>query len=191
MRTSFYLSWLMPLLLAACASTPPSVPKEIPPRPARESIASFVFDGRAVVRQGQKADTVRISWQHSPQEDDIGFANPLGHVMAELQRDGTGARWTTSDGERYEARSPDPLIARLTDTPVPIDALALWVTGRTRHGAENMQFDDKGRVVQANDGGWWLSYQSYETELPNALPSVMEIRRGALQIRLAIEAWQL
>ncbi|MGC3963209.1 MAG: lipoprotein insertase outer membrane protein LolB [Rhodocyclaceae bacterium] len=185
----FLCSIILPVLLAACASTPPA-PKEIPPRPARESITSFIFDGRAVVRQGQKADTMRISWQHSPAEDDIGFANPLGHVMAELQRDSTGARWTTSDGERYEARSPDMLISRLTDAPVPIDALALWVTGRVRPDAA-VQRDNLGRIVQASDGGWLLSIQSYENEMPNAMPSVLEVRRGTLQIRLAIEVWQL
>ncbi|HEX5127158.1 MAG TPA: lipoprotein insertase outer membrane protein LolB [Rhodocyclaceae bacterium] len=177
------------IFLAACVSAPP--PHEVPPRPPRESIAQFALEARASIKQSNRADTLRLTWQHSALDDDIGFASPLGNVMAELQRDSTGARWTTEDGESYEARSPDTLMAKLTDTPVPLDSLALWVVGRVSSVAQNVQRDALGRLTQGNDGGWQVSIQSYESTQANALPSLIEVEHGSLRIRVAIEDWQI
>jgi outer membrane lipoprotein LolB len=177
------------LVLAACASAPPP-PIQIPPRPARESIQNFGLSGRAIIRQGARADTMRMTWEHSVAEDAIGFSSSLGMVVAELQRNASGARWMTADGERFEARSADQLMARITDQPVPLEALSRWVVGRVGRGATATR-DAKGRLLEALDEGWAVRVLAYETELPEALPSSIEVEHGALRIRLAIEEWAL
>ena len=175
------------LVLSACVSAPPA---EIPPRPARESILHFELSGRAIIRQGERADSMRMTWMHSSAEDDMGFSSSLGMVVAELQRDATGARWTTADGERYEARSADQLMARLTDQPVPIESLAHWVLGRVSADRPAMR-DSLGRLLEAEDEGWTVRILSYESPRPEALPSSIEVEHGPLRIRLAIEEWAL
>ncbi|MDB5815651.1 MAG: lolB [Rhodocyclales bacterium] len=175
------------LVLTACASAPPA---EIPQRPVRESILQFELSGRAVIRQGARADSMRLTWTHSPAEDAIGFSSALGMVVAELQRDAGGARWITADGERYEARSADQLMARITDQPVPIDALARWVLGRVGRGAPATR-DAMGRLIEGVDEGWTVRVLAYESERPEALPSSIEVEHGPLRIRLAIEEWGL
>ena len=182
-----YGALLAVLLLTACATTPPPAP-EIPPRPARESILGFGLSGRAIIRQGAHADTMRLTWEHTPDQDAIGFSSSLGMVVAELQRDANGARWITADGERYEARSADQLMARITDQPVPLESLSLWVLGRAGKNA-NVKRDEKGRMTEALDEGWVVRVLTYETELPNALPSSIEVEHGTLRIRLAVEEW--
>jgi outer membrane lipoprotein LolB len=175
------------LMLAACASAPPK-PAEIPPRPQRESILGFELSGRAIIRQGAHADTMRLTWEHTPAQDAIGFSSALGMVVAELQRDANGARWITADGERYEARSADQLMARITDQPVPLESLSRWVLGRAGKNAD-VTLDAKGRLLEALDEGWTVRVLAYETELPNALPSSIEVEHGTLRIRLAVEEW--
>lgn len=184
-----YCAMLCVLLLAACASTPPA-PVQIPPRPARDSIQNFGLSGRAIIRQGARADTMRMTWEHTLAEDAIGFSSSLGMVVAELQRNASGARWMTADGERFEARSADQLMARITDQPVPLEALSRWVLGRVGRGAAATR-DSQGRLLEALDEGWAVRVLAYETELPEALPSSIEVEHGALRIRLAIEEWAL
>ena len=174
-------------VLTACASAPPA---EIPPRPVRESILGFGLSGRLVVRQGVKAEAMRVTWEHTPTEDAMGFSSSLGMVVAELQRDASGARWMTAAGERFESRSADQLLARITDQPVPINSLALWVLGRVTRGAP-VKRDAMGRLLESLDGGWVVRILAYETELPNALPSSLEVEQGPLRIRLAIEEWAI
>jgi len=154
----------------------------------RESILSFGLTGRAIIRQGARADTMRMTWEHSPAEDAMGFSSSLGMVVAELQRNANGARWITADGERYEARSADQLLARITDQPVPIESLSRWVLGRVGRNAFATR-DPKGRLLEAIDEGWTVRVLAYETELPDALPSSIEVEHGTLRIRLAIEEW--
>jgi outer membrane lipoprotein LolB len=174
--------------LGAC-STPPSLPTE--PRPPRESIARFALDARAAIRQADRADTVRIAWEHSPEHDFLGFASPLGSVMAELQRDARGARWLTADGERFEAPRPDELLARLTTVPVPLDALAEWMLGRVTSFAKGARFDEQGRLLSAEDRGWTVQVIDYESAAAEALPALVELTRERLRIRIKIEAWRL
>ncbi|MDB5800752.1 MAG: lolB [Rhodocyclales bacterium] len=180
-----YCVLLAALVLSACASAPPA---EIPPRPVRESILHFELAGRAIIRQGARADSMRMTWEHSPDEDAMGFSSSLGMVVAELQRNATGARWITADGERYEARSADQLLARITDQPVPIESLARWVLGRVNRNVPATR-DSMGRLLEAVEEGWTVRILSYESERPEALPSSIEVEHGPLRIRLAIEEW--
>lgn len=180
---------LVLFLLAACGTTPPPAPLE--PRPPRASLQRFSLEARAVISQPQRADSLRMSWQHSPQEDYLGFASPLGHVMAELQRDAQGARWLGADGERYDAARPDELFAHLTDVPVPLDALSEWMLGRVTEQASQVRRDELGRLQTANDRGWTIRILGYESPAVDALPSVIELAFDSLRIRLKIENWSL
>jgi outer membrane lipoprotein LolB len=184
------LALVLTCLLAACASTPPA-PVEIPPRPARESVQKFALNGRVAILQGTKSNTVRMAWEHAGETDAIGFATPLGSILAELQRTRTGAVWLTADGERYEARTADRLITRLTDAPVPIDSLILWVTGRVSSRAENIERDPAGRIQSARDDGWEVRITAYESEQANALPRNLEVEYPGLRLKIIVEEWLL
>ena len=174
-------------LLAGCSSAP--VMQQA--RPVRETIDSFAFNGRLGVNLGNRAHSMRISWEHMPRADLIGFSSPLGSQLARLRRDAAGASWETGDGERVEAASADELIARLADVPVPVDALALWVRGRVSVDAGVPEVDSLGRLLQASDQGWQVRVLTYESELPNALPRIIEARQGEMKVRLVIEEWTL
>ncbi|MDP5241152.1 lipoprotein insertase outer membrane protein LolB [Uliginosibacterium sp. 31-16] len=179
---------LFVLLLAACSSQPKP---DLPPRPLRDSLQKFTLEGRIAFSQSGRSSTVRLSWEHAPETDLIGFASPLGNQLAELQRDQQGARWTTSDGERYEAHSADQLLTRLTDTPIPLDSLSLWVLGRIGRQGEILERDASGRLLVAIDNNWRVRITAYESEQPNALPKSLEVEGSGLRVKLAIEAWQL
>ncbi|MDQ7989708.1 MAG: lipoprotein insertase outer membrane protein LolB [Candidatus Dactylopiibacterium sp.] len=191
MNRLFRLAGLLAaLLLAACASTPPA-PQVPVARPVREALQSFAFNGRVAITQGRSSNTVRIAWEHAPARDVIGFATPLGTVLAELQSTPEGALWTNADGDRYAAPTADRLITRLTDKPVPVNALALWVTGRLSPRAEGVERDALGRLRQASDQGWSVRVTAYESDLPNALPRALDLEYPDLRLRIAIEEWFL
>lgn len=178
------------LLLSACASTPPA-PEIIPPRPARESLERFALNGRIAINQSGKSSSVRIAWEHAGENDAIGFASPLGSVLAELTRSSKGARWSTASGELYESRSADGLMAHLTDTPVPLNQLILWITGRVSPQAESLTRDAQGRLLSASDQGWVVRISAYESEQMNALPRLLEVEQAGLRLKLVIEEWLL
>lgn len=177
-------------LLAGCATEPPPL-KIIPPRAERESMSRFMFTSRISVKQGQKVQNARMAWTHAKTSDSVGFSTSMGITLAELQRDEKGARWLAADGEKYEARSADMLMAKITSEPVPLETLALWVLGRTSSMASNVKKDELGRLMNAEDNGWYVSIDAYETELPNALPSLVTVSHGVVQVKIFIEDWDV
>ncbi|GAA5169615.1 outer membrane lipoprotein LolB [Viridibacterium curvum] len=180
---------LCAILLAACAGQP-SRPTDVPPRPPRSEIQNFALTARVAITQARRAETIRMAWEHTPAQDAMGFENSLGMIVAELQRDAQGARWLTSAGEKYESRSADELMARLTDRPVPIQSLSLWVVGRLGQNGI-AKFDDKGRLLEGLDSGWTIRVQEYEADRPDALPRIVEAEVPGLRIRLVIDSWLL
>lgn len=180
---------LLVALLAACGNQPPKA--TIPPRPPRESVLQFWLEGRIAVRLPERSSTMRISWEHAPQSDTIGFSSPLGNQLAELQRDAHGARWLAANGEHHEAHDADQLIWELTDIPVPLDNLILWTTGRVSPLASVLAYDTAGRLREALDEGWTVRVTAYETDQPNALPTALEIEGSGMRVKFAIETWQL
>lgn len=179
---------LLPLLLlAGCASTP--APEISVARPARESIRAFSVEGRMAIFQGRNSNTVRFSWEHSPERDLMGFSGPLGNQLAELRRDARGASWTDSGGERTEAPDAETLLTRLSDTPVPLASLSDWILGRAGPANTEIERDAAGRLLAARDGAWQLQVSNYESPQANALPRLLEIRGQSMRMRLAIENW--
>ena len=179
---------LLAILLPACSG--PSTKPDLSARPQRESLAHFVLDGRMLISQPGHSNTLRINWEHSQETDLIGFSGPLGNQLAQLQRDAQGARWISADGEHQEAGDADQLLARLTETPVPLASLALWVLGRVSPQAQNLERDPLGRLVSASDENWTVRITRYESDLPNALPALLEVEGAGLRVKLAIETWQ-
>lgn len=177
-------------LLAACAGTP-APPKEVPPRPPREQLNRFSLFARASIRHAGEANIATISWEHSTQSDMMDIGGPAGIQVARLQRTAQGAVWETRDGEHFEARSADELFAQLTNEPVPVEALSRWVTGRLGRTGAVAQRDAFGRLTEGEELGWAVRVVSYEVERADALPSVIEVERGTLKIRLAIQEWDL
>lgn len=189
-RIPYRISLALCLLsLGACSFLNPK--PETAERPPREQIQGFTLEARAAIIQAGNSNTLRMNWAHTQRSDQVGFASPLGSQLAELQRDERGARWINAEGEIFEADSPEKLLARLTETPLPLDKLALWVIGLTDAATEDIERDASGRLQQISSPPWIIRFRRYENEHPNALPQLLEIEGPSLRIKLAIENWQL
>jgi outer membrane biogenesis lipoprotein LolB len=41
------------------------------------------------------------------------------------------------------------------------------------------------------DDGWQIAYLVYESAAPDALPTLIELRRDDIDVRLKIDTWQI
>ncbi|WP_186453812.1 lipoprotein insertase outer membrane protein LolB [Denitratisoma sp. DHT3] len=173
---------LLPLLLAACALQPP-----VPPRPARAAIDSFSLEGRLALRQGERPYHAGISWRHDIQRDEILLTGPLGQGIAELDRDPRGARLTTSEGKVHQAPDWAALAEEVLGLTLPLNELPRWLAARV----EARSRDEQGRPRRAWVDGWQIDYLDYESDSEDALPTLLEMRRDDIDLRLKIDQWQL
>lgn len=154
------------LLCAGCATVPPSG------RPAADAIAAFAFYGRLAVRQGETRHHVRIDWRHAAARDEILLVTPLGQGVAEIVRDAVGARLTLADQRRFEAEDWGMLAQQVFGFPLPLRDSARWLLG----GAGDLE-------------GWRMRVIERENAAPDALPTVIELERDDIHVRLKIDEW--
>jgi outer membrane lipoprotein LolB len=159
--------WLLALLLAGCASVPPA-----PPRPAPESISAFAFSGRIAVRQGDNRHNAGIDWRHSAARDEVLLATPLGQGIAAIVRDAAGARLTLADRRSFAAADWGELSAEVFGFRLPLGAATRWLLGAT-----------------GDAEGWQVRVLERESDLPNALPTLLEFERDDIHVRLRIDEW--
>lgn len=160
---------LTALLLAACAQ----LPADGGVRRAPPALTKFEFDGRIVVRESQSRHYANISWRHDPGRDEILLTTPLGQGVAELSRDARGARLVTAERREYAAADWEGLSEQVFGARLPLDDLPKWLSGRAPPAAS----------------GWRVQYLEYQSEAADALPTLIEARRGDVELRLKVSEW--
>lgn len=155
------------LLLAGCAANP-----VLPTRPASERISQFAFSGRLAVRQGETNHHVRIDWRHVPERDEILLATPLGQGLAQIERDAAGARLLLADRRRIEAADWASLAEQAFGFRLPLQASARWLLGET-----------------VDTEGWRIEVRERESADATALPTLIELERDDISVRLKIDEW--
>jgi outer membrane lipoprotein LolB len=155
--------------LAACAQLPPggSISRKPP------ALTHFELDGRISVRQSQSRQSGNISWRHDTTGDEILLTTPLGQGVAELTRDASGARLVTADRREFAAGDWEGLAEQVFGARLPLNDLPAWVAGHAPPRAS----------------GWQVEYLEYQSEAADALPTLIEIRRDEIELRLKVSEW--
>jgi outer membrane lipoprotein LolB len=155
------------LALAGCAVSPVQ-----PARPSTADISQFSFTGRLVVRQGETRHHVNVDWRHAVASDEILLTTPLGQGVAEIVRDAAGARLTLADRRSFVADDWSTLSQQVFGFPLPLKASALWLLGD---------------IVDTE--GWRVTVVERESAAAGALPTVIELERDDIAVRLKIDEW--
>ena len=174
-------------LLVSCAQQPL---RDVTLRPARESIQQYSIEGRVSVKRGNEARQAGIHWQHEIERDEMELTGPLGQKAARLIRDTAGAKLETSSHDMQTANDWSGLAERVLGVALPLDNMSKWVVGDVAEEAV-LTRDFVGRAQSANVDGWQLDYRAYESDSPNALPTVIELRRDDIWVKLKIEEWEI
>lgn len=170
------------LLLAACASSPDIAIQ----RPAR--ITGFSLEGRLSLRQGDQNNSGRVSWDHKGDRDDILLSTPLGQGVAELSGNSHEATLSLADKRTYTAPDVEALSEQAFGTRLPLKQMPAWVLGRPSDTGQVTR-DEQGRPSRFQDSGWTVEYLGYESADPHALPTLLRLERGDIELRLKIQSW--
>lgn len=178
-------------LLAGCGALQP-LPEGAPERPARAQIQRFALDGRVAVR-GEEGNsfTAQVSWRHDGAGDTILITSPLGQGLAELRGSPAGAELTTADRQTLSAPDLETLGEQVFGARLPLLGMPDWVLGRSGGGAVRSESDAAGRLTRLFENGWDVQYPAYESDAAGALPALVRLRRGEIEVRLKIDQWSL
>jgi outer membrane lipoprotein LolB len=183
------LAAMAALIVSACAAVPSALPPS-GPRPARNDIGQFALAGRVAVRNGPDSFSARIEWTHAPDgRDEILITSPLGQGVARLRADRLGASVETAEGQRHEAPDLDALSEQVFGARLPLSQLPRWVVGQVWNAVDGLELDAAGRPLRFADQGWTVAYLDYEDATPQALPTLIRLQHGDLELRLKVDQW--
>lgn len=170
MSLKYLVTLGLALWLSACASLPPA--SSLAPRPPAHEISAFALTGRIAVRQGEQRHHVKVDWRHTASHDEILLSTPLGQGVAELTRDAHGARLALADRRSYAAADWSDLSTEVFGFRLPLSGALRWLLGDL-----------------SDTGDWQVKIEERESEAPDALPTVIELERGDIAVRVKIDEW--
>lgn len=124
------------------------------------------------MRQGEVRHNARVDWRHATGRDEILLTTPFGQGVAELTRDASGARLVLADQRRFVADDWSTLAQQVFGFPLPLGTSARWLLGDV-----------------ADTEGWRVTIVERESAAVDALPTVFELERDDIAVRLKIDEW--
>jgi len=173
-------------LLAAVGVIACATPRALPEPVGHDD---FTMAGRVLVRQGERADVLRLHWAHRGETDEVRLETPLGQTVAELSLDPGKAVARLGDGREFEATDDATLALQVIGTAVPLRRFAGWLRAEPGPDANAIQRDEALHVLSMNDAGWQLGYSGHGEVASLAGPALIEAKQGDVVVRVKIESW--
>jgi outer membrane lipoprotein LolB len=199
MRIAF--NFIVLLLLAACSTIPERVPvsdRQVAwqqRQVALSDIYAWDMRGRAFVRAGEEAGQTALHWVRDRMTHRIDLILALGAGSMRLTQDERGAELRDRENRISRDSSLQLLLRRSTGWDLPLESLNYWVLGLPAPGEiVKNEIDEYGRLQLLEQKGWKVEYIEYSDFSGFDLPSRVHVKRNdgaAMEIRLAIQAWEL
>ena len=168
-----WLACLGVLIVAACAEIPQQSGALLVLGPP---LQRFTAEGRISLRQGDRRDHLRFSWEHAPGSDVVLLMSPLGQGLAELTRDTAGVRLVQPNQATISADTLPQLAQRAFGTPLPLDTMAEWLRGAQP-------------ALSGEVDGWRVVITDTSAFRQHRLLRVMEASRDDVEFKLVVDEW--
>ncbi len=186
------------LLLSACAEIP-----TVKPSPELESVWEahsrelnrlqvWKVKGRLAIQAEEDGGTVSIHWDQDHDNYRIRLIAPFGQGTYELTGSNEGVVMTTADNRILNARNPERLLQENMGWQIRLSGLRYWILGLPEPGveAEQVNFDDKGRISDMQQAGWRVSVLRYIDVGGLQLPGKLFMHNDRFKLRLVIQEWE-
>lgn len=185
---------LLLILLAGACATAPGTPATQPAADLSPDRVRFELIGRIGIRNGDEGMSGMLRWLHSPGRDELWFSSPVGSGVARLSRDQDGVELTTANGAVRRADTAEVLTREALGWDLPLAGLEYWVLGRPAPGSGPTRIEHdaaSGRPTRMLQDGWDIEFRRYVDTRWGALPGLVSLEYGGLQIRLAVDRWDV
>lgn len=152
------------------------------------AVEAFSISGRLVLKQGQRRDHLRFTWDHTTSSDELLLSGPLGQGVARLTRNTDDklaqapARLELADGKAYTGADWQSLAQQVFAQAVPLDALPDWLRGANATWSGEQ---DQWRIVVTEARARNQSASRHHQLAPRA----MQISKDDVVMNIVIESW--
>ena len=175
------------VLLAACASAPPSMRTT-----ADAADTPFSIAGRISARRGDAGVAGAFTWTHDAAHDAIDLSTPLGQTLAKLEGGANGVEVRLPDGRTQTAATWRELTERAFGVTIPVDGLSAWVRGVPRAVEPfTIERDARGRTALLRQQGWEVVYAYADDAAERPLRASLSYPGpDTIEVRVVVDRWQ-
>jgi len=187
------------LILSGCASVPGRAPMGAPDEHAwqlrrmqLEKLADWELQGRVGIINGKDGGSGSMDWKQRGEDLAFSFRGPFGAGALQVQGDASALWVRSSRGDDFITTDPEQDFSQRLRVPLPVLSMRYWMLGLPDpHATFTKTVDAQGHLVTLTQRGWHVDYQDYATFDRYDLPTRLLIKRGSVQIKVAINEWQL
>jgi len=160
----------------------------------RERVArleGFTIEGRIGIRLPEEALSASVHWQHRGDAFDLRLHGPFNRGNVRIRGDSTTVRIQAPDYDR-SAADAGALMREAFGWSLPVEGLPYWVRGIPEPGEriDELRFDEAGLMRALAQRGWEVEVTRYASWNGLELPARLELRSGAVGLKLAIRDWR-
>lgn len=186
-------TFLLSLLLAACASAPSVPPVDWEQQQTQlAALDHFTASGKIALRSADRAESGSLLWQQAGRATHIRLAGPMGLAATTVDSDGDVLE--LRQGEEFSRwRLDDPDMAPGSTWDIPLGALVYWLKGIPAPGlpVEALQFGPQGGPpVMLRQDGWTVRYSDFANFQGYLLPTRLEAQRENSSARIILREWR-
>lgn len=198
MRRFSFLLLAIAILLSACAQAPQIAPDLktqfwLEHQVAASSVLSWEIKGRVAVKNDKESGTVTLFWDQNLDEYELRFIAPLGQGTYILTGSAAGVVMQAAKDKVIKANNAEQLLREVLGWDVHLNGLKYWIRGLPEPGIHysSLLLDDKGRLTNLEQSGFHVSVSSYTSQGDISLPEKIKIKSDKIQLKVAIQNWDI
>lgn len=183
------------LLLAGCATVPPSV--DLPPLDSWEvrqqvlgNIRDWEFKGRIAVKAGDDGFNGKFNWSQEGDAFNATVGGPLGMGTVRIEGDGNSVVLTDKDGEETVLEDAELELRWRYGWTIPVASLRYWALGIPDPAFPAVTaFDDDGRLARLVQSDWVVEISRYRDGGGQQMPRILSATNPDTRVRMVIDRW--
>ena len=159
------------------------------------SLNHWQFKSRTSIREAKESWQAGLRWKQASSDYEVQVLGPFSMGGIKLEGDGVQVVLTLADGRRWQASSPDTLLAEATNRKLPITALRYWVRGLPAMTLPSPEktLNDQAQITEMTQGDWQVKFTEYIKVKNQTLPRKIRIenKKADLHVKMVIDKWTL
>ncbi len=194
-RTLAALGALLAVALSACQTVP------VPPapitawhvrRPLLQAQQRFTLTGRVAVAVGTQGFNADLRWVQRGTGTRMVLSGPFGAGATQVSDRAGELGVITSHGQHLGNAAARAALERELGFDPPLRTLRYWILGVPDPSTPaRITLDATERLTHLQQAGWSVDYLAYRSVGAEWLPRLLTVRRGAVRLRMVVDAWHL
>lgn len=155
------------------------------------TLDGWQINGKVGIRAPKDSGSGTLFWLQRQDYYDIRLSGPLGRGAARLTgRPGQVVLEVANQG-RFEAPTPETLLAEQLGWELPVSHLVWWVRGLPAPDSKSrLTLDSDSRLASLEQDGWQVEYTRYTEQNGYWLPERIKMHGQDLDVTVVLKEWQ-